>query len=164
MKKTSSESNREGRIVNLSSDGHRFAYREGIRFDKVNDESVYNSIQAYGQSKLANILPANELARRLKEEGVQITANSAHPGAIATNLLRYHGFLNAITSSLGKYFLKNIPQGASTTCYVAFHPQVMGVSGKYFLDSNIVKPSSPAQDADLPKKLWDFSENLTELK
>ncbi|OWM72052.1 hypothetical protein CDL15_Pgr017935 [Punica granatum] len=120
MKKTSSESNREGRIVNLSSDGHRFAYREGIRFDKVNDESVYNSIQAYGQSKLANILPANELARRLK--------------------------------------------GASTTCYVAFHPQVMGVSGKYFLDSNIVKPSSPAQDADLPKKLWDFSENLTELK
>ena len=41
MKKTSRESNVEGRIVNVSSEGHRFAYREGIRFDKINDESVY---------------------------------------------------------------------------------------------------------------------------
>ena len=39
MKKTAHESNKEGRIVNLSSDGHRYAYREGIRFDKINDES-----------------------------------------------------------------------------------------------------------------------------
>jgi hypothetical protein len=41
MKKTSRESNVEGRIVNVSSEGHRVAYREGIRFDKINDESVY---------------------------------------------------------------------------------------------------------------------------
>ena len=42
MKKTASESGKEGRIVNLSSEGHRFAYREGIRFDKINDESRYH--------------------------------------------------------------------------------------------------------------------------
>jgi len=41
MKKTSRESNVEGRIVNVSSEGHRFAYQEGIRFDNINDESVY---------------------------------------------------------------------------------------------------------------------------
>ncbi|KAK4748645.1 hypothetical protein SAY87_015231 [Trapa incisa] len=164
MKKTSSESNQEGRIVNLSSMGHNYAYRDGIRFDKINDESEYNSIQAYGQSKLANILHANELTRQLKEEGVQITANSLHPGSIATNLLRHHSFINALASSIGTYVLKNVPQGAATTCYVALHPQVAGVSGKYFSDSNIAKPSNLAQDAHLGKKLWDFSVKLTEPK
>lgn len=39
MKKTANESNTEGRIVILSSEGHRYAYREGIRFDKINDEA-----------------------------------------------------------------------------------------------------------------------------
>uniref|UniRef100_A0A453GZA1 Uncharacterized protein n=1 Tax=Aegilops tauschii subsp. strangulata TaxID=200361 RepID=A0A453GZA1_AEGTS len=66
MKKTSHESNVEGRIVNVSSEGHRFAYKEGIRFAKLNDEEEYSTIAAYGQSKLANILHANELARRFK--------------------------------------------------------------------------------------------------
>jgi WW domain-containing oxidoreductase len=39
MKKTALESDREGRIVIVSSEAHRFAYSEGIRFDKINDES-----------------------------------------------------------------------------------------------------------------------------
>ncbi|XP_075477785.1 short-chain dehydrogenase TIC 32, chloroplastic-like [Primulina tabacum] len=164
MKKTASESQKEGRIVIVSSEGHRFAYREGIRFDQINDSSSYNTLFAYGQSKLANILHANELASRLKEEGVEITANSLHPGAIATNLMRHHGFVEGIVNWVGKYFIKNIPQGAATTCYVALHPQVKGVSGKYFADSNIAYPSSLARDRDLAKKLWDFSLNLTENK
>ncbi|KAK6251315.1 Short-chain dehydrogenase/reductase SDR - like 10 [Theobroma cacao] len=164
MKNTARESSREGRIVNLSSEGHRIVYREGIRFDKINDESGYFSWLAYGQSKLSNILHAKELARRLKEEGVEITANSVHPGAIMTNLMRHHGFINSIGHMLGKYFLKNIPQGAATTCYVALHPQVKGVSGEYFMDSNIGNPSSKAKDADLAKRLWDFSLTLTNTK
>ncbi|KAK2984545.1 hypothetical protein RJ640_018923 [Escallonia rubra] len=165
MKNTARESQKEGRIVNLSSEGHRFAYKpEGIRFDKINDKSSYSSLSAYGQSKLANILHANELARRLKEEGVEITANSLHPGAISTNLLRHHGFIDGIVNYIGKYVLKNIPQGAATTCYVALHPKVKGVSGEYFVDSNLAKPSPLAVDADLAKKLWDFSLDLTGLK
>lgn len=136
MKKTVRDCNREGRIVILSSEAHRFAYREGIRFDKINDESGYNSYFAYGQSKLANILHANELSRRLKEEGVEITCNSLHPGSIITNILRYHDYVNAIANMVGKYFLKNVQQGAATQCYVALHPQVKGISGEYFMDSN----------------------------
>ncbi|VAI00558.1 unnamed protein product [Triticum turgidum subsp. durum] len=98
MKKTSRESNVEGRIVNVSSEGHRFAYKEGIRFAKLNDEEEYSTIAAYGQSKLANILHANELARRFKEEGVNITANSLHPGAIITNLLRHHSIIGRLVN------------------------------------------------------------------
>ncbi|KAK3132607.1 hypothetical protein QOZ80_6AG0525100 [Eleusine coracana subsp. coracana] len=160
MKKTSHETNVEGRIVNVSSEGHRFAYQEGIRFEKINDESVYSSIGAYGQSKLANILHANELARRFKEEGVNITANSLHPGSIITNLLRHHSILDVIHRTLGKLVLKNAQQGAATSCYVALHPQVKGVSGKYFCDSNQYEPSEKAKDISLAKKLWDFSIEL----
>ncbi|KAI4351702.1 hypothetical protein L6164_006036 [Bauhinia variegata] len=161
MKKTARESKKEGRIVNVSSGAHRITYREGIRFDKINDESSYSSWPAYGQSKLANILHANELARRLKEDGVDITANSLHPGAILTNLFRYNNIINGIVNTLGKYVLKNVPQGAATTCYVALHPQVKEVSGEFFSDSNLSKASSQGKDVELAKKLWDFSMNLT---
>lgn len=162
MKKTVNGSKREGRIVNVSSEAHRFAYNEGIRFDKINDESEYNRLQAYGQSKLANILHANELARKLKDDGFNITANSLHPGSITTNLLRHHSLVNGVIHSLGKLVLKNVEQGAATTCFVALHPQVEGVSGKYFMDSNIAQPASQAEDPDLARKLWNFSLKLTQ--
>lgn len=160
MKRTSHESNLEGRIVNVSSEGHRLAYREGIRFDKINDESVYSSIGAYGQSKLANILHANELARRFEEDNVNITANSLHPGSIITNLLRYHSILDVLHRTLGKLVLKNAEQGAATTCYLALHPHVKGVSGKYFCDCNLYEPSANAKDMELAKRLWDFGVEL----
>nr|XP_016508243.1 PREDICTED: short-chain dehydrogenase TIC 32, chloroplastic-like [Nicotiana tabacum] len=66
LKNTAQQSHKEGRIVNVSSMGHKFTYREGIRLDKINDKDSYTSWYAYGQSKLANILHANELARRFK--------------------------------------------------------------------------------------------------
>lgn len=53
-------------------------------------------------------------------------------------------------------------QGAATTCYVALNPQVTGVTGEYFLDSNIAKPLSLAKDSELAKKVWEFSTKLTE--
>ncbi|XP_028773261.1 short-chain dehydrogenase TIC 32, chloroplastic isoform X2 [Neltuma alba] len=110
MKRTSTEHRKEGRIVNVSSRRHRFSYPEGIRFNKINEKSGYNSLSAYGQSKLANVLHANELARLLKEERVDITANSLHPGAIATNLFRHHSLIDGLVGLLGKYVMKNIQQ------------------------------------------------------
>ena len=70
--------------------------------------------------------------------------------------LIYAGLVNAF----GKIVFKNVPQGAATTCYVALHPQVKGVGGKYFADSNLSTPTSQGTDARLAKKLWDFSMNL----
>ncbi|KAK1409036.1 hypothetical protein QVD17_41295 [Tagetes erecta] len=163
MKKTARESGKEGRIVILSSEAHRITYREGIVFDKINDENSYSATYAYGQSKLANVLHAYELSRRLQEEGVNITANALHPGLIKTNLARHGGIFSIFTNVL-QLFLKNIPQGAATTCYVAMHPQLKGVSGQYFADSNLKKPSGYGHDPELARKLWDFSVKLTESK
>lgn len=160
MKNTARRTSKEGRIVNVSSRRHQFTYPEGIRFDKINHQSGYKSLSAYGQSKLANVLHANQLARHLKVNGVDITANSLHPGAIATNLFRHFGLLSGLVGVLGKYVLKNVQQGAATTCYVALHPHVKGMSGKYFADCNLAEASSQANDTELAKKLWDLSLSL----
>ncbi|GAY41120.1 hypothetical protein CUMW_057020 [Citrus unshiu] len=160
MGKTARESSKEGRIVNVSSRGHQFSYPEGIRFDRINDQSGYNRFSAYGQSKLANVLHTNELARRLKEDGVDITANSVHPGAITTNLFRNISFFSGLVGLLGKYVIKNVEQGAATTCYVALHPHVKGLTGSYFADSNVAQASSQAVNTELAQKLWDFSSDL----
>ncbi|PSS32379.1 Short-chain dehydrogenase TIC 32 like [Actinidia chinensis var. chinensis] len=160
MKKTAHRTSKECRIVNVSSRRHRLSYPEGIRFEKINDQSEYNSLSAYGQSKLANVLHANELARRLKDNGLDITANSVHPGVIATNLFRHNSIFSVIVNVFGRCVVKNAQQGAATTCYVALHPQVKGMSGKYFADCNIAEASSQADDTELAKKLWDFSLGL----
>ncbi|KAK7283634.1 hypothetical protein RIF29_13277 [Crotalaria pallida] len=160
MKKTAVEQGKEGRIVNVSSRRHQLSYPEGIRFDKINDKSGYSSLSAYGQSKLANVVHANELARRLKDEGSAITANSVSPGPIATNLFRYHALFDGLVGLLGKYVMKNIQQGAATTCYVALHPQVEGLTGCYFADSNLAEASSQATDPELAWRLWEYSSNL----
>uniref|UniRef100_A0A2P2LEN1 Uncharacterized protein MANES_02G020300 n=1 Tax=Rhizophora mucronata TaxID=61149 RepID=A0A2P2LEN1_RHIMU len=97
----------------------------------------------------------------VQEDGVDITANSLHPGAIATNLLRYHSIINSISNMIGRFVLKNVQQGAATTCYVALHSQVKGVSGKYFKDCNLAEPTSQAKDSELANKLWEFSLSLT---
>lgn len=163
MKKTAEETGVEGRVVNVSSLAHLIIYDEGIRFKGINDENGYSDKKAYGQSKLANILHANELSRRLKEEGANVTANSVHPGCIMTNLMRYSMNLMRVFKFLSGFLWKNVPQGAATTCYVALHPDLKGASGKYFADCNELNPSSIAQDKDLAMKLWEFSTGLVKL-
>ncbi|KAL8112477.1 short-chain dehydrogenase TIC 32, chloroplastic-like [Apium graveolens] len=165
MKNTANESGIEGRIVNVGSALHAYGYKEGIRFDKINDEESYNPTDAFGQSKLCTMLHTLELARRLKEEGINITANSLHPGIVATNNMKNHGTLNKFMLVAGKLVFKNVQQGASTTCFVALNPKVKGVSGEYFMGNNlkhIKATTSMAKDPELAKKLWDFSINLTQ--
>ncbi|CAO2838796.1 unnamed protein product [Amaranthus hypochondriacus] len=157
MKNTVLESGTEGRIVNVSSIGHRFMTFKKIQFNKLNDPSEYSSFFAYCQSKLALILHANELSRHFQDEGIQIIANSVHPGAIYTNIFHHNSFFDRMFRLLNFVVLKDVPQGAATTCYVALHPQVKGITAKYFADCNLSNPSKQAQDLILARKLWDYS-------
>ncbi|KAK1364916.1 Short-chain dehydrogenase TIC 32, chloroplastic [Heracleum sosnowskyi] len=170
MKKTARKNQTEGRIINLSSFMHRYGvHKEGIRFEEIKDEKSYSSSalgrSAYGLSKLCNILHTNELARRFKEEGVNITANSLHPGFITTNIFAPNaGVTSWMMNTLAKFISKDIGQGASTTCYLALNPKVKGVSGQYFVDNNKVEASKLVRDSDLAKKLWNYSLSFTEAK
>uniref|UniRef100_A0A0D3HGB0 Uncharacterized protein n=1 Tax=Oryza barthii TaxID=65489 RepID=A0A0D3HGB0_9ORYZ len=170
MKRTSSETGVEGRIVNVSSSAHFVTYPKGICFDKVKEPSRFISLIAYGQSKLANILHSTELSRVLKnnretvkyeqEDGVNISANAVHPGVVTTNLFRHRTIINALVKSIGRFIHKTVEQGAATTCYVALHSQVTGISGKYFSNCNLDTPSSQASNAELANKLWEFSSKI----
>ncbi|KAJ4769077.1 NAD(P)-binding Rossmann-fold superfamily protein [Rhynchospora pubera] len=160
MKSTAKSTGIEGRIVNLSSIAHHHTYGGGISFAQLNDPTAYSDKKAYGQSKLANILHAKELSRRLKEEGANITVNSVHPGLIMTNLMKHSFFVMNLIKVFTYLCWKNVPQGAATTCFVATHPSLKGVTAKYFQDCNEDKPNILADDEKLAKDLWQFSEKL----
>jgi WW domain-containing oxidoreductase len=149
----------KGRVVVVSSDAHNGAPSEGIQFDNLSGEREYGSWSNYGQSKLANLLFARQLAKRL--EGTGKTANSLHPGVIHTNLARSMNPIAKVALAIaGPLVLKSAAEGAATQCYLAVHPSVEGVSGKYFADCNVSKSSSKGRDDALAEKLWVVSEKI----
>ena len=148
-----------GRVVMVSSAAHLRAPRDqGIEFDNLSGERSYSPWTAYGQSKLANLLFAVELAKRLPPGQ---TANALHPGVIKTNLGRHmNPAVVAIASAMTWIGAKPIPAGAATQCYVAAHPDVAEVSGAYFADCNVARPSTHGRDEALAAKLWAVSEEI----
>jgi NAD(P)-dependent dehydrogenase (short-subunit alcohol dehydrogenase family) len=150
----------QGRFVILSSLAHRRA-EDGIEFDNLDGSQYYDPWGAYGQSKLANGLCALELAKRI--ENTDATANSLHPGVIATNLGKYLPRWQQVMAKLvGWTFMKSIPEGAATTCYVATSPDLKGVRGYYFADSNASEGETPhIYDEAMATELWRVSEELT---
>ncbi|KAH8942071.1 hypothetical protein BDL97_14G079100 [Sphagnum fallax] len=158
---TAEKSGEEGRIVNLTSDSHKLVGKKGIPYDKLNDAKSFHPFTAYPVSKLANILHANELARRLQERGVNVTANSVHPGIVHSNFLQDTSipFISWVIP-LVSLLAKNNSQGAATTCYVTTSPDLKGISGKYFHDSKESKVTKPAQNMDMAAALWKFSEDF----
>lgn len=144
------------RIVVVASGAHKAGK---IHFDDVNLTRGFNVVKAYGQSKLANVLFAREMARRLKDKG--ITVNCCHPGAVATNMgvSRDTGFGKTITRMLKPFFLTPA-QGASTAIFLATDPSVKDVSGEYFYKCKIAKSSKRSKDMDLAARLYELSDKM----
>jgi WW domain-containing oxidoreductase len=154
-----SELTDEARVVVLSSGAPKGAPKVGIEFDNLSGERGYSPWQAYGQSKLANLLFAKQLAKRL--QGTKITANALHPGVIKTDLGRSMlPVVRLVLSAASPIALKSVAEGAATQCYVATRPELASVSGEYFADCNIAKPSQLARDSALAEKLGEESERI----
>jgi NAD(P)-dependent dehydrogenase (short-subunit alcohol dehydrogenase family) len=147
------------RVVNVASDAHRFA-RKGLDFDDLMATRHYRGFLTYARSKLANILFTRELARRLDDTGV--TANSVHPGFVASNFAREGdtGRLGNLAMIAGRPFAKNATKGAETSVFLASSPTVDGVTGQYFANSTLAKPSKAAEDDAAAARLWTVSEQL----
>jgi len=166
-----------GRIVNLSSAGHRYA---DVDLDDPNFERTeYAPFVAYGRSKTANILFAVELDRRLKHRGVRATA--VHPGGIQTELARHMqpGELQALVDRINSeqpvgappYEFKSIPQGAATSVWAGVVADAVGAH--YCEDCHVAEiVSGPAEiglrqgvrpyalDPERAKALWAKSEEM----
>ncbi|WP_206245454.1 SDR family NAD(P)-dependent oxidoreductase [Novosphingobium terrae] len=166
-----------GRLVNLSSAGHRFA---DVDLDDPNfAQTPYDPWVAYGRSKTANILFAVEFDRRHRDRGVRATA--VHPGGIRTELSRHMSqadeealisTINATNAAAGlpPFTYKSIPQGAATSVWAAVVADGDAVGGHYCEDCHVaavqdgeglrggVRPY--ALDAERAKALWVLSERL----
>lgn len=151
----------QGRIVVVSS---RASYKsvpaEGIRLEDLSLSGDYSDSLAYGQSKLANVLFAEGLGRRLR--GTRITANSLHPGVINTEIDRnLNRFLQLGFAALTFLNGKTIEEGAANSCFVATSPLLGTTSGEYFEDCNAVSvQGSLHKDIALSDTLWERSEAL----
>lgn len=143
------------RIISVSSEAHKYGR---IDFDNLQGEREYKGIPAYSNSKLANVLFTRELAQRL--EGTKVTANSLHPGAVATGIFRN---TPKPIEWLIKMFTMNPEKGAETSVHLATSGEVEGISGKYFEKKLEKYPSRIAQDGALARKLWQVSEQMTGL-
>src|SRR5712672_2360338 len=112
------------RVVTLSSLAHRLRAR--INFDDLQGERSYRRVGAYGQSKLANLMFAYELARRLSGAGTTI-AVAAHPGLASTELGRYTPAIVAFSYALVS---QKAAMGALPVLRAATDPSVAG--GQYY--------------------------------
>ena len=145
------------RIITTSSVAHRGAY---INFDDLQFErGRYNGVEAYRQSKLANILFTKELARRSRGSGV--TSNCFHPGGVRTNLIQSNPWYYRVIWAIINPFLVSPKKGADTAIYLASSSKVAEISGKYFVNRKPVSPSELADDHDTAARLWKISEELT---
>jgi NAD(P)-dependent dehydrogenase (short-subunit alcohol dehydrogenase family) len=143
------------RIITTSSDAHEGAR---IPFDDLNAERSWGGFgfPRYGQTKLANILFTVELARRL--DGTGVTANSSHPGFVATGFNRNNGILMRIGMAISRPFARSASKGAETLVWLADSEAAGETSGGYFFDERLVTPSAAAQDREAARRLWEVSE------
>ncbi len=115
-------------------------------------------MKVYGRSKLANVLFSNELARR--EAGAGVTANSLHPGVVATGFGRNDPGWFRLLVTIGRPFLSSPQKGARTSVWAAAAPELERVTGRYFKDRREVAPAPVARDEAVQRRLWDLSERL----
>jgi NAD(P)-dependent dehydrogenase (short-subunit alcohol dehydrogenase family) len=147
------------RVVTVASIGHRHGTMD---FDDLGFERGYSIMRAYGRSKLANILFARELARRLAGTGV--TSNSLHPGSVDTRI--WSGaptWAKPMIQILFRPFFISAAKGGSFIVDLVTRPDLAPVTGAYFEKAKRVLPSNLAQDDALAKRLWDVSASMVRL-
>jgi NAD(P)-dependent dehydrogenase (short-subunit alcohol dehydrogenase family) len=144
------------RVVVVASEAHRMA---DLDLDDWPRPRRFKGFPAYGRSKLANVLFARELARRL--DGTGIIANSLHPGFVASRFFAHQGGpLGWSMRRLAGLFAITPEEGARTSLHLATAPEVAGVSGRYFAKSREAAPSKHAQDDGASRRLWALSAAL----
>jgi len=144
------------RVVTVSSGAQSMGR---IDFDDLQGALNYSGQRAYNQSKLANIMFTNELARRL--DGVGVTATSVHPGVVRTNFgAEDQAWFFTIISRVVRPLLKTPAQGAQTPIYLASSPDMDGISGQFFVNRKPKTPNKVAYDTDMTARLWRVSTDL----
>ncbi|MCB9685711.1 MAG: SDR family NAD(P)-dependent oxidoreductase [Alphaproteobacteria bacterium] len=160
-----------GRFVAVSSVAHKFGR---IALDDLNSEKSYDPTVAYGQSKLANLMYAFELQRRLAARGAKATALAAHPGYSATNL-QSAGVGMEGGSAMFRWLYKVSNAVLAQTATEGAYPLVLAAvdpsakPGAYYGPTGFQQARGPvgesfvadrAKDEEVARKLWELTESL----
>ena len=158
----------DARVVTLSSNAHKTVRH--IAFDNLNGERHYFRWNAYGQSKLANLLFALELDRRLRARGSTVKSLAAHPGYAATNLQSAAAPLfDRLVMKVGNAVVaQDDEMGALPVLYAATEPGLEGGTyvgpdgiGEQRGHPKIVRPNRVARDEESARRLWEVSAEVT---
>jgi NAD(P)-dependent dehydrogenase (short-subunit alcohol dehydrogenase family) len=161
------EGRADARVVTLSSNAHKTGR---INFDDLQSARRYKRWGAYGQSKLANLMFALELDRRLRAGGSTVKSVAAHPGYAATNLQSAAApvadrLVMKVTNML---VAQSADMGALPSLYAATYPGLEGGSyvgpdgiGEFRGHPHLVSPNRLARDEGRATRLWTVSEELT---
>jgi NAD(P)-dependent dehydrogenase (short-subunit alcohol dehydrogenase family) len=157
----------DARVVTLSSNAHKMGR---IDFDDLQSERRYKRWGAYGQSKLADLMCALELDRRLRAAGSKIKSIAAHPGYASTNLqTAAPPALDRLVMTFTNLIVaQSAEMGALPSLYAATYPELPGGSyigpdgiGEFRGHPHVVSPSRAARDEQLAARLWAASQELT---
>ena len=164
------EGHEDARVVTLSSNAHKMGK---INFEDLQSERRYMRWSAYGQSKLADLMFALELDRRLRAAGSATKSLAAHPGYAATNLQ------TAAAPALDRVFMQvtnlvmaqSADMGALPILYAATQPGLQGGSyigpdgiGEFRGHPRVVSPNRAARDEQVAARLWEVAEELTAVR
>jgi retinol dehydrogenase 14 len=151
--------NAPARVITVSSNAHRTGR---IDFDDLQGERSYSGSRAYDQSKLANVLFAYELARRLRGTGV--TSNALHPGVVRTSFgADDPAGIQKFVVPLLRPLMKSPERGAATSIQLATAPGLEGVTGAFFANGRRTRSSKASYDEVDATRLWRVSAELVGL-
>ncbi|KAF8595287.1 NAD-binding protein [Ceratobasidium sp. AG-I] len=159
--KNSPLANGHARVVNTSSSAVYFVPKTGILWDILgNDQASVDACKKlgtqglYAQSKLGNVLFANELAKRYGDQG--IISVSLNPGNLKTELQRH---LSGVVAALLNLMLYPASYGALTQLWAGTTPDVERLNGKFLIPwAREGDPGAPAKDEAAAEKLWTWLE------
>lgn len=147
------------RVIAVTSSSHHDTNADG---DWCLRRSSYDRRIAYAKSKLANLMFAYELARRVGTTAM--TSNAVDPGGVATNFARNNGlvsWLRHVASHALRRELVSPRKGAETLVYLAASEEVSRVTGECFRNNRQVESSAASHDREGARRLWDLSVQLT---
>ncbi|HET7444717.1 MAG TPA: oxidoreductase [Solirubrobacterales bacterium] len=163
------EGRKGARVVTVSSTAHKIGR---IRFDDLQSERSYGRWRCYGQSKLANVLFARELDRRLRQRGSAVASLAAHPGYAATNLQTAAppAFDRAVFALSNRLLAQSAEMGALPQLYAATRSHLEGglfIGPDGFEEQRghpkLTQPVKRGRDPGTAARLWTVSEELTEV-
>lgn len=160
LERTSRLPESDVRIVQVSSDAHQFAPKEGILFSHLKDLSAdLPGRTRYGQSKLANLYFIKSLAKRYPS----IKCVSLHPGLVGTGILnntqKSYAYISWLIAILKKVVMVDVQTGALGQLWAATGPRAELKDGAYYVPlKKEIKGNKQVDNMALAEELWDWTE------